>query len=85
VEIINAKKLKENIKIVIAEIEMYALKGNERSQVIDASTMATLFLLVRLVDESEERFINDEMKELKEKVFRMEIELSVLRKNSRKL
>lgn len=77
-KIINARKLKDNIKILIAEIEMYALDGNERSQLIDASMMATLFVLVRLVDESEERFIDDEMKELKEKVFRMQGEINRL-------
>lgn len=77
--IINARKLKENIKILIAEIEMYALQGNERSQLIDATMMATLFVFVRLIDESEERLINDEIKELKEKVFRLEGEVSRMR------
>lgn len=81
-KIINARKLKENIKILIAEIEMYALDGNERSQLIDASMMATLFVLIRLTDESEERFINDEMKELKEKMLRLEGEFAKIKRDS---
>ncbi len=50
------------------------------SNIIDRSNRSMLLLLRSIVEVSKERVINDDIKELKEKVLRSEVEIARLKK-----
>ncbi len=81
-KIINSKKLRQKISKVISEIDKLTMDGNPESRLIDSSNMSTLQILSRIIEESEERLVGEEMKLLKSEVHKMGVEIVRLKRKT---
>lgn len=77
---LNPDKFLREIDTALELIEEDFSKSGTISNIIDRTNRSMLLLLRSIVENSKERVINDEIKELKEQVLRSQVEITRLKK-----
>ena len=84
---INAEKFIDELVTAVALIDVDLSKEGTISNIIDRSARSTLMLLMSVMEnckeESRERFISEDVRELKEKLLRLEVEVARLYREKR--
>jgi len=80
---INPEKLKDELASAIALIDLDMSNDGTVSNIIDRATRSSYSLLMTIIDGATEQVICDEVKELKEEVLRLRVEVSSLKKKVR--
>ena len=78
---INPQKLIDTLASKLAEIDIKADEKGTISNISDRAARNVLSLLMVVFNESQERVVTEDIRELKEEVFRLRVELNTLKGN----